>query len=502
VSLAGVVVVAGRHKLYLVNKQKKHTIVNLIKTVLQLELRWLLRSHILLLLLIIYLVTGYFSLYYGHGLTTERQMAIEDIHQDYRHRLDSMVNAFRTADTSTAAGKTTVRTLSEPAVVQYRLKAEALLLPVSFSSLSVGISDMAGYRHTADINWRYAAGEEKISNPLKLLTGHFDLSFFLIYIIPLIVAGLNYNLVSGEKEQGTLLLLRLQCNSLTTLLALRVLSRLLLLWLLFVSLTITGLLLPGTGHVSAAMFFYWSAIAALYIGIWSGISFLIVTLNQSSALNALTLLCTWLILLILLPAACSLLYASHRQAPGRMAAVAAAQRETEWAVWELPKKQLLDSFYAGYPAYKDALAYDTSPGSGRRSMAYYHLLQLRMDRFTLEDERQRQQQQKRLAATYFTNPAVYTQSLCNEVAETDVADYTYFNSQVKRFHEEWKQFFYAYAFKNKRFTPAAYYTLPRFVMPRDTGKISRLLAGLRYLLLLCTACWLAGWLTVKQHLKT
>jgi ABC-2 type transport system permease protein len=475
--------------------------VNLLKTVLQLELRWLLRSYTLLLLFIIYLVAGSFSLYYGHGLATERKLAIENIQQDYQFRLDSMANTLRMADTSTAAGKTTVRTLSEPAVVQYRLKAEALLPPAPFALLSVGISDMAGYRNTADINWRYAPGEEKISNPLKLLTGNFDLSFFLIYIIPLIVASLNYNLVSREKEERTLPLLRLQCNNLSLFLVIRVASRWLLLWLLFIILTITGLLLPGAGHITVPMFLYWAAITALYIGIWSGLSFIIVSLNQSSALNAFALLTTWIMLLILLPAACSLLQASNRQAPGRMAAVASAQRETEWAVWELPKKQLLDSFYAAYPAYKDALAYDTSPGSGRRSMAYYHLLQLRMDRFTLEDEQQRQQQQQGLAVTYIINPAVYTQSLCNEVAGTDVADYLYFNTRVKCFHQQWKQFFYDYAFKSRRFTPAAYYTVPRFVMPHDTGKTSRLAAGLLYLLLLCTACWLAGWFSIKRHLQ-
>jgi ABC-2 type transport system permease protein len=460
----------------------------------------MLRSHIFLLLLCIYLLTGGFALHYGHGVTTERRLVIDSIQKDYRHRFDSLVHAFKTADTSTAEGKKTVFTLSEPAVVQYRLKAEALLAPGAFSSLSIGISDMAGYRQTADINWNYAKGEEKLANPLKLLSGNIDLSFLLIYIIPLIVIGLNYNLVCEEKDQGTFFLLRVQYNNITTLFAMRLLLRWALLLLLFILLTLTALILPDTVKVPPLLFCYWTIIAALYIGIWTGISFIIIGLNQSSGFNAISLLSIWFILLIAVPATCTLFLTTHQHAPGRMATVAATQRETEWAVWELPKKQLLDSFYAAYPIYKDAHAYDTSPGSGRRSMAYYHLLQQRMDRFIQPDEQFQQQQVKSLAATYLFNPSVYTQSLCNEVAGTDVADYAFYHSEFKRFHEEWKKFFYTYAFRSRKFTPADYNTLPVFEMQCEPEKKDRITKGLLYLLCVCIGCWLAGWKFTKKYL--
>jgi ABC-2 type transport system permease protein len=483
---------------HLVNKQKKHFIVHLFKTILQFEQRWMLRSGIFFLLLGIYLLTGGFALYYGHGVATERQLVIDSIQKDYHHRFDSLVTAFRTADTSTVAGKTTVYTLAEPAVVQYRLKAEAILSPTAFSLLSVGISDMAGYRHTADINWSYAGGEEKLANPLKLLTGNFDLSFLLIYIIPLIVIGLNYNLLYAEKEQGTLMLLHVQRGNIHSMVIQRLLLRWGLLLALFILLTLAGLGLSGANQVTPFSLGYWFIIAAAYIGIWTGISFSIISLNRTSAFNAVSLLSIWILLVIAIPAACTVSHTAPNSSTTRMAAVAAEQRETEWAVWELSKKQLLDSFYVAYPEYKDAHAYDTSPGSGRRGMAYYHLLQQRMDRFIKKEERLQHQQAQTLSSTYLFNPVVYTQSLCNEIAGTDVSDYAFFQQQVKHFHQQWKQFFYAYAFRNRKFTPAEYYTLPRFVMTGEPAKINRIGNGILYLLGICLCCWLAGWWRIKK----
>jgi ABC-2 type transport system permease protein len=128
----------------------------------------------------------------------------------------------------------------------------------------------------------------------------------------------------------------------------------------------------------------------------------------------------------------------------------------------MPKKALLDSFYNHYPRYRDAAAYDTSPASSRRLMAYYDMVTQRMDRFVANDEAIRKQEQADMETGYYYNPAVYTQSLFNQVAHTDVADYSHYEQEIKAFHQQWKAYFFPFFFGNSVLSPADYDKIPVF----------------------------------------
>ena len=55
--------------------------------------------------------------------------------------------------------------------------------------------------------------------PSHLLTGSFDLAFVIVYLYPLMLLALSYNILSGEQEQGTLALTAASSARLTTVLA-------------------------------------------------------------------------------------------------------------------------------------------------------------------------------------------------------------------------------------------------------------------------------------------
>ncbi|MFM7852403.1 MAG: ABC transporter permease, partial [Flammeovirgaceae bacterium] len=50
----------------------------------------------------------------------------------------------------------------------------------------------------------YTLGFSELSNPVQLLFGSFDLAFVCIYLLPLLVLGFSYNVLSSEKESGVL----------------------------------------------------------------------------------------------------------------------------------------------------------------------------------------------------------------------------------------------------------------------------------------------------------
>jgi ABC-2 type transport system permease protein len=60
--------------------------------------------------------------------------------------------------------------------------------------------------------------DSEMENPWNLLSGHVDVAFVVVYLLPLLIFALSYNLLSVEREQGTLRMLLSQPLNLTTLL--------------------------------------------------------------------------------------------------------------------------------------------------------------------------------------------------------------------------------------------------------------------------------------------
>ena len=110
-----------------------------------------------------------------------------------------------------AGEKATVSVFSDPrnpdAVGRSLGARYAILPPAPTAALAVGQSDLLPYyfKMTTDAKETILASAE-LENPHRLLTGRFDLAFVLIYLYPLLILGLTYNMLSAEKEQGTLVL--------------------------------------------------------------------------------------------------------------------------------------------------------------------------------------------------------------------------------------------------------------------------------------------------------
>lgn len=441
-------------------------------------------------LLLILLIPGGFSLFYGHHVSNQRSHANDTMQRTWQYSFDTMRLNLQHADTSSAVWKQ----LSHPSVVQFRLKKNISPAASAFSGLSVGSSDMAASHYPVEIAWDYLYAEEKFSNPLKLLTGNFDLSFLLIYVFPLLIIGLNFNLLSGEKEQGTLPLIQVQKGSILQLLLTRLLFRWMLLLTAFALLTAAGLAMNAM-PVKGRDVLSWMVTGATYLLVWSMLTFFIISWQRSSAFNAFSLLGCWIFLLIALPAAFQLFSRAHAaDAPS----VASEQREVSNEVWDYPQKQVLDSFYAYYPQYRNERAYDTGYGGTRRGMAYYEVLQQKMNRFIQPETEQRQQELQDIQRSYLYNPAVYTQSLLNKIAGTDASDQAWFRQEVRRFQDEWKHFFYHFVFTDRFFSPEDYDRLPAYVPREDLSKQQNIINGNLYLLALALCFALGGWYRFKN----
>ncbi len=468
--------------------------------ILQFEVRSLTRTSLLPALAGIFIITAAVALYYGRSVMVTHKATLDSIQRDYHQQYIKLYKQLD-ADTSTAQGKTDYIMASHPAVVDYRLHRTVFHPPAPLSLLAIGMSDMATYYFPVTIKQNFVPAEEKINNPEYLLSGNFDGAFLLIYLLPLAAICLSYNLLAQEKEQGTLALLVIQKGSITGTLLLRLLVRYLILLMGVLLITVAGVWLSGSAHFPWQAFLAWLGVSAAYTALWMAMIWFILSWNTTAAANLVIMLCTWLVLLVVIPA----LFRLGTQSTGttdNTATYASRQREIEWDTWELPQKQLLDSFYAGHPQYYNQQAYDTSAASSRRLMAYFELVAKRMQRIMAGQENANRLDMQAITASYHYNPAVYTQTLLNSIARTDIADYACFNRQANVFREQWKQFFYRLHFNGRKFTAADYKTLPAYEPVYDVNSATRWWKGMTYLLLL-TAGWLLAGITVlwKRHVR-
>ncbi|UCJ09676.1 DUF3526 domain-containing protein [Chitinophaga pendula] len=464
---------------------------------LRYEWQGVLRSYTLLVILSVLLLTGGYALFYGHSVAMQRMVVMDSLRQDYRSRYDQLYGQL-SADTTTAQGKSDYAAAISPAVVEYRLYRTAHQEAAAFSALSIGVSDIANAYYPVRIKDIYQAAEEKISNPQQLVAGNFDLAFLVIYLLPLLAIGFSYQLLSLDKEQGTLALLTIQGGGVVCVLLFRLLLRYLLLLAGVLLLTFAGLLLaPAGSHFRSAELLFWIGITGIYLAFWMALIWFVISWNRSSATNLVALLFSWLLLLVIIPALVH--FSLVRTATTDHTAVnASRQREIAWETWDLPQKDLLDSFYLRYPVYRNQSAYDTSELSMRRSMAYYQLAEDRMDRVLAAQEATYQQELGMVMRAYSFSPSVYAQALLNRIAQTDVLDQSFFRERVRVFRDSWKHYMYDFNFNDRTFKAADYATLPVYVPTADPGRISMLSKGLLYFGLLSAAFALAGTMVLRR----
>jgi hypothetical protein len=86
------------------------------------------------------------------------------------------------------------------------LMQEAAIPPAPLELIAVGQSDVYPL-HTSVRAWSGADNlfsQPQLQNPSNVIAGRFDLAFVTVYLYPLTILGFSYDLLSMERENGTL----------------------------------------------------------------------------------------------------------------------------------------------------------------------------------------------------------------------------------------------------------------------------------------------------------
>jgi ABC-2 type transport system permease protein len=370
----------------------------------------------------------------------------------------------------------------------------AMLPPGPLTAVSIGQSDLLPYYFKVSMESRetlIAANE--IENPNRLLAGRFDLAFVIVFLYPLLILALTYNMLSAEQEQGTLALALSQPVSLATLVSGKVTLRALLLVGVVVVFSAVALLLLGTrpfATASGVRLVLWVAVVAAYGAFWFALATFVSAFGRNSTANATILASAWLILVVITPSLFNVVATSLYPVPSRVEMIQAARVAQDEA--NQKGSQALARYYEDHP--------ELATGDPAQAMRDFDVVRVavsdeveRRARPVVEAyERQIARQQDVIDRLRFLSPAILMQNALNDVAGTGTDRHRDFLAQVGDFHQQWRAHFVKLIFSKAKI--AEVHSLPRFAHREEatTTVAARVATGLLGLALSAIVLAVAG----------
>lgn len=370
----------------------------------------------------------------------------------------------------------------------------AVLPPAPLASVAVGQRDL--YAQAVHVGsgvqlTTQRETETAMSGPTRLQTGAFDPGFLFVVLFPLVVIALSYEILSGERERGTLAMLLSQPVSQTGLVLGKATARATALCVVTLGFAGLGLVVAGVDFTAAGV---WSHVAlyALVLVAWALFWFAAaVAVNawgEGSARNALWLVGLWLVLVVIVPGLVRVAVDAVHPPPSQMEMVHEARDAAQDAEKELAGLQgkhdvdpRSEGFATRVVAVQEQLAQRAAP-----------VLEARREALA--------ERQSLMDVLRFLSPAMMTQQALEALAGAGAHRHQRFDGQVDAFHDAHRAFYAEAVRGEKPFTVASLDAAPGFAYeeaPMAT-LLGRVLGGLLGLLTLVGLLMAVAWPGLKR----
>jgi ABC-2 type transport system permease protein len=381
--------------------------------------------------------------------------------------------------------------------------APYMILPrAPLAGLSIGQSDLYPYYVKTGMRRRQLnASTEEIENPLNLLSGRFDLAFVIVYIYPLLILALSYNLISAEKEQGTLALTLSQPVSLGRVVAAKAVLRALALIGFVITISAVALIASGIPiftHEVFPVWLRWILVVVLYGLFWFAVAIAVNALGKPSATNAIAVAAVWLTFVLLIPSLINAAASAFYPVPSRVEMIQAMRAATREATANAA--MLLSRYMDDHP---DLLPLGTvnpaefASNTATVQMETDWLIQPVLDGY----DRQSALQQSVVDHFRFLSPAILVQGALNDLSGSSAERHRFFLTQVDHYLRQWQGFFYRHIFAQTKFTSAELRKAPRFEYEEESADTvdTRLLAGLGAVLAMTAAVSIVAFSALRRY---
>lgn len=320
----------------------------MLSTIFTYEWKQFIRNKGMIAALLVFSGIGLFCLQQGKVIYTYQQVAIDSALVKKQRNYEIVKQVFDTLKPV----DNQLHDLESPYYLEWKLQDVVAKPQNPLSILSMGQNDI----YTPLLSGRFYTDIFKNSfaefqNPEKLLTGNLDVSYFLLFLFPLLFIALCYNVQSADTEAGIKPLLSIQATSLNKL----VYQRLLFRWLLaglpvLVVAVFSYIQLASIKNINTIEFAQWWGVALLYTLFWLALAALVQRFQFTSLINAIVLTGIWVLLLIAIPGLLNTWF-NYKYPPTNKIEIA-EYRDYEFKAWDKPFEAHKTFMFERYPQYK------------------------------------------------------------------------------------------------------------------------------------------------------
>ena len=337
----------------------------------------------------------------------------------------------------------------------------ALLPPAPLAALAVGQGDVyPNYIKVTARSLDALVSGDQIEHPLAVASGQFDAAFVVLFLYPLLIFAISFDLTASERDRGTLRMVLSQPITLRAVVTGKLMVRALMLAVPVVLIPIAIAML--TTPLSASFFMrcaVWAVAILAYGAVWHGLALLVNARGLSAPANALILAGLWLLFAVVGPSCVNLLIAVRYPMPSRVEAAVQARAATQEATVQGSRQ--LGQFLQDHP---------TSGNVGREGMRQYAMLQAERDRTVaarldaVEGTFNAQLEKQRRLASWLSvlSPTMIAQGALLDIAGTSTARYERFRMEAAGFQQQWRAYFEPRVLDAATLTPDEYAAAPAF----------------------------------------
>lgn len=270
---------------------------------------------------------------------------------------------------------------------------------------------------------------EEIANPERLQTGTLDFSFVLLFLLPLLLLILLYNIKSAEAEQGFLPLIEVQTASKNAWLLSRLSFYFMLTFLAVIGLLVYGAMLTDVLKKAGSAFGQMLLYTFLYLAFWSIIYFFILKSGKSILGNTLQMVGVWLLFAFVIPAIVHQSVSIMKPANLMTDFIEVRDKQQDlYANDSIFQQKLLDLVpeIVNSPVYLDSTKIDLA----RNQSASALVNELKKESIQPIEE-ESQEKNRLIQATYWFNPVTFFQNQLNSIAQTHYNDYQAYRDEIQ-----------------------------------------------------------------------
>ena len=361
--------------------------------------------------------------------------------------------------------------------------------------IATGQSDLfPSYARVSMLSRETLLAAEELENPANLLAGRFDLAFVIAVLYPLLVIALAYNVLSGEREGGTLRLLRAQPIALRAVLLGKAAARAGVLTLAAIVLVFTGAMGSGISLAAPGALGGLVSLLALVLGyglFWFALALAVNSGSRPSATNALWLVGAWLLAVVLVPSLLAAAVSAWAPAPSRVELVQARRQALRDATARAA--QSLAAFMQDHPELTPRGQRVDPNDAQLRNLAVQDDIARTLRPLTDRFERQLERQQAAVDRWRYASPALAVHGALVRVAGTDAARFRSFERDADAYVTQLRDHFATKIIARRPYRAEDLHALPSY-QPRHTSTYAS--TTRRVLLDVLVLLGLAGLITI------